>query len=771
MIGKSISHYKIVEEIGRGGMGVVYRAHDTTLDRDVALKFLPPHLLENEESKKRFHNEAKAASALDHPNICTIFEFGEFQNQSYIAMALVEGESLETRLAKGPLSVKQTIELAKQVVRGLAAAHKKGIVHRDLKPANIMTDQNGIVKIMDFGLARREEHTQVTQSGSTLGTLSYMSPEQVRGEIVDARSDLWSLGVILIEVLTGNRPFTGDYDAAILFKILNEDASGMAAIRNISNPLFSLIEGLLEKDREVRTEDANSFLNKLNKIQPEELTLTIVDIPDQKRPISKESLTSRFIREIRRRKFIPIVGSYLMVSIGLFEVGPYFIDQYKFDPRWHQVILICILSGFPIAGIIAYFHGRKGPDKLRGVEVLLYASVIVLASAFSVLSWQSAPGMPAKLAQTQSKTEAETEALNKIRQEVVEIRTEMLVEKTAADKIDANIKANVYYDDAIQQEIVGNEKMTAGGKESLRAAKMAFTMAKDGYQKARDEAASSVNIERPAKPNIESRVVQMRSDMMDIKTQLPGSQTDKKRNNQYQQAIAREEKGDGEFDAKDFNAALFSFENAKMLYAEAKVNILATLKDNANNAKTSMNAAKENVQQNDFTNAKYQKAIQFETDGNTAYSQNDFNAAASHFKDAELNFGQVVTEAALMEKEKTDSERERISIIEQGVKSVIDKFKGSLEKKNIEGVRSLFTNLIQSERDKWRKTFRRINIQRVQIAQESIKFGENSATVDILMRIFYIDNKNRRRPPISYAYTWTVEEINGKWMISSFQSR
>ena len=184
-----------------------------------------------------------------------------------------------------------------------------------------------------------------------------------------------------------------------------------------------------------------------------------------------------------------------------------------------------------------------------------------------------------------------------------------------------------------------------------------------------------------------------------------------------------------------------------------------------------MNDAKENVQQNDFTNAKYQKAIQFETDGNTAYSQNDFNAAASHFKDAELNFGQVVTEAALMEKEKTDSERERISIIEQGVKSVIDKFKGSLEKKNIEGVRSLFTNLIQSERDKWRKTFRRINIQRVQIAQESIKFGENSATVDILMRIFYIDNKNRRRPPISYAYTWTIEQINGNWKISSFQAR
>jgi len=296
-------------------------------------------------------------------------------------------------------------------------------------------------------------------------------------------------------------------------------------------------------------------------------------------------------------------------------------------------------------------------------------------------------------------------------------------------------------------------------------------MAKDGYQKARDEAASSVNIERPAKPNIESRVVQMRSDMMDIKTQLPGSQTDKKRNNQYQQAIAREEKGDGEFDAKDFNAALFSFENAKMLYAEAKVNILATLKDNANNAKTSMNAAKENVQPNDFGYTKYQSALQIESQGNTAYNQDDFDTAQKHYKDAELLFSQVVTEMALFEKEKTDSERERISIIEQGVKSVIDKFKGSLEKKNIEGVRSLFTDLIQSERDKWRKTFRRINIQRVQIAQESIKFGENSATVDILMRIFYIDNKNRRRPPISYAYTWTIEQINGNWKISSFQAR
>ncbi len=748
---------------------MVYRAHDATLDRDVALKFLPPHLLENEQLKKRFHNEAKAVSALDHPNICTIFEFGEFENQSYIAMGLVDGESLDIRFAKGPLTEKHAIELAKQICKGLTAAHKKGIVHRDLKPANIMIDHNGIVKIMDFGLALRDEHSHMTQSGTTVGTLSYMSPEQVRGETVDARSDLWSLGVIMYEALIGRRPFIGEYDAAILFEILNESPNELSTIKKISSQLFNFVEGLLEKEMEVRTQSADHALNQLNKIQAGEVTLSLEAFPAQKLPASRDSIITRIIRGIRRRRFIPIVGSYLAISIGLFEVGPYFIDQYKLDPRWHQVLLIWILSGFPIAGFIAYFHGRKGPDSVSKIEVLIHSSVVALAVVISLLSWQSSQ-VPAKPT-TQVAGTTGTENLNMLQQELVTIRKEMLKEKTAADREGAQEKASAYYNDAGKQETTGNEKIIEGGKKALLAAIQSFTLARDGYIKAKEEAASFVNIQRPTKPNIESRVVKIRSDMLEIKTQVPGSLTDKNSNELFQQALNSENKGAGEFDSKNYNAASLSFENAKRLYAEARDNILNELRIHANTAKTSMNTAKANVQPNDFTKKKYQKAIQFETEGNTAYNQNDFNAAASHFKDAELNFGQVVTEAALMEKEKTNSERERISIIEQGVKSVIDKFKVSLEQKDIEGVRSLFTDLIESERDKWRTTFRRVNIQRVQIAQESIKFGENSATVNIIMRLFYVDNKNRKRPPISYAYTWNVEKINGRWKISSLQSR
>ena len=240
MIGQTVSHYKIVEKIGEGGMGVVYRAHDTTLDRDVALKFLPTHLIDSDEFKKRFHNEARSASALDHPNICTIYEFGEHNGQSYMAMGLVEGKTLEKRMKESSLSFEQAVEVAKQISRGLAVAHAKGIIHRDLKPANIMIDPHGVVKIMDFGLAKREDRTQFTRSGTTLGTLAYMSPEQVRGEAVDARSDLWSLGVILFEMIIGRRPFLGDYDAAVLHKILNEHPEEIAAIRNISGPVFRL---------------------------------------------------------------------------------------------------------------------------------------------------------------------------------------------------------------------------------------------------------------------------------------------------------------------------------------------------------------------------------------------------------------------------------------------------------------------------------------------------------------------------------------------------
>ncbi len=221
MIGKSISHYKILEKIGGGGMGVVYKAQDLKLDRFVALKFLPPHLTSSNDEKQRFIHEAKAASALQHSNIYTIHEIDETEDgQIFICMDYYEGETLDKRIKEKPLPIEEATDIAIQIAQGLAKAHEKEIVHRDIKPANIMLTADGVIKILDFGLAKLSKQTKLTKEGTTLGTIAYMSPEQTRGDAVDARSDIWSLGIILYEMITGQLPFKGDYDQAVMYGII-----------------------------------------------------------------------------------------------------------------------------------------------------------------------------------------------------------------------------------------------------------------------------------------------------------------------------------------------------------------------------------------------------------------------------------------------------------------------------------------------------------------------------------------------------------------------
>ena len=215
LIGRRIAQYRILEKLG-GGMGIVYKAHDTRLDRTVALKFLPPHLSADAEAKARFIHEAKAASSLDHSNIGYIHEIDETDDgHLFIAMAFYAGETLKAKIARGPLPLDEALGYAVQVAQGLERAHEAGIVHRDVKPANVMVTDRGRVKIVDFGLAK-VAGLDLTKTGTTLGTVAYMSPEQTHGAAVDHRTDLWSLGVVLYELLTGERPFRGDYAGAII---------------------------------------------------------------------------------------------------------------------------------------------------------------------------------------------------------------------------------------------------------------------------------------------------------------------------------------------------------------------------------------------------------------------------------------------------------------------------------------------------------------------------------------------------------------------------
>ena len=226
MIGRTISHYRILSQIGAGGMGVVYLAEDTRLHRKVALKFLSPSVAHDAAARDRFMFEAEAASALDHPNIATVHEIGESDGEPFIAMAYYEGDTLKQRMESGRMAISAVASIVDQLALGLGAAHAAGIVHRDLKPANIIVRPDGQIKILDFGLAKvlaiQETRAQLTRVGSTVGTVAYMSPEQLRGEDVDQRTDIWALGIVLYEMLAGRLPFEGSHPAVLISSIVSE---------------------------------------------------------------------------------------------------------------------------------------------------------------------------------------------------------------------------------------------------------------------------------------------------------------------------------------------------------------------------------------------------------------------------------------------------------------------------------------------------------------------------------------------------------------------
>lgn len=262
LVGQTVSHFTIIERIGAGGMGVVYKARDTRLEREVALKFLPQYIAADEEAKQRFVNEARAASSIDHPNIGAVYEVGDTEDgRSFIAMAYYKGRTLKEIMENGPVPVEKALHIIKQVAAGLSAAHAKGLIHRDIKPANVMLAENGVVKILDFGIAKLSGAETLTRLGSTAGTAAYMSPEQTRGETVDTRTDIWSLGVLLYELLSGKRPFQGDNIAVTINVVQQSEPVPISTLRPDADPAVShLISGCLVKQADKRYQSMADFI-------------------------------------------------------------------------------------------------------------------------------------------------------------------------------------------------------------------------------------------------------------------------------------------------------------------------------------------------------------------------------------------------------------------------------------------------------------------------------------------------------------------------------
>ncbi|NBC66133.1 MAG: protein kinase [Bacteroidetes bacterium] len=280
MIGQTVQHYEILDKLGEGGMGVVFKARDTKLDRTVALKFLPPHLTKSKKDRKRFIREAKSAAALNNPNICTIYSVDEYNDRQFIVMEYIDGQTLKTQLETRNLEPETSLTYAVQIAEALGEAHEKGIIHRDIKPGNIMIDANNRVKVMDFGLAKMTDSAPITQTGATVGTMAYMAPEQIEGKQIDHRADLFSFGVVLYEMLAGERPFKGQYDAALTYAIANEDPPLLSELKpELPEELSRLVSQLLEKDPEDRYASAEELAKNLK------TCLNVISDPSHGSPI------------------------------------------------------------------------------------------------------------------------------------------------------------------------------------------------------------------------------------------------------------------------------------------------------------------------------------------------------------------------------------------------------------------------------------------------------------------------------------------------------
>ena len=321
MVGSNISHYKILSKLGEGGMGVVYKAEDTKLKRSVALKFLAPHLLRDEEARKRFDREAQAAAALHHPNVCPVYEIGEEDGRTFLAMAFIEGDSLDKRIEQGPLKIPEALDIAQQIAKGLEAAHEKKIVHRDIKPGNVIVDEKGHATVMDFGLALLTEGSKLSQLDTTVGTAAYMSPEQIQGMEVDHRTDIWALGCVLYEMVCGQRPFRGVYDKALLYEIVQEEPEPLTGVRSgIPIELELLVNKCLAKDAKQRYQHADELVVDLEslreKLRSGQSTIgTVVSSQLLSTVESPVPAPAPSLIERRLRVYLKIVGIVAMAAL------------------------------------------------------------------------------------------------------------------------------------------------------------------------------------------------------------------------------------------------------------------------------------------------------------------------------------------------------------------------------------------------------------------------------------------------------------------------
>lgn len=842
MIGKMISRYRIIAPLGAGGMGVVYKAEDTRLRRPVALKFLAPQLTRDAMAKERFIREAQAASALDHPNICTIYEIDESaelldlplpdgQSQLFISMAYYDGQTLKEKIASSRLSLAECVEFAVQVAQGLAKAHAHGIVHRDLKPANIMITKDGLVKILDFGLAKLTGASRITRSGMTAGTLNYMSPEQAQNFDIDHRSDIWSLGVILYQTVTGELPFGGEYDLAILYSIVNEEPTPAFQLNpNVPAELERIISRTMQKPVDDRYTSMQQLLDDLKNVQQRFFKKEIQHALERSDTIDKLFVDAEFY--LKKEKYARAEETYKEIL--------------KLDPdnkeagRGLQKATKSLQTSKPAPPISSVPITRERiPDKTpqrswtkgRGLAL---AAVVVIGITVSWLLWLK-PGATNKAgeqttlaqgAQTvyqemlnlkaaaqaagaeqwalsiyQAATQEEergntdqragnwaaaeqaykaatvnfrraaeeaktnamlaTASLKQIKENAERTRQEMANARVTAEKAGAPTKAKALFDQANAKEQEGNKKFAAHDRAGYQEAQKFFAEARENYKGAGAAAdAATVTV-----LSVDAAVAAQK-EMLAAKQQISGSEEDKKANPNYLKAEEAADIGERQLRTADYRAARDAFKQAMELYRRATGELEAkTLKNRADAAQTAMREARAKVDKSGSVEAKYREAEQVRGEAETLYSAGNFAEAAVEFKTAETLYLNVMREAA----EKLAKKVETDVATQKQIQGLIAQFKASLEKRDLQGLKTLFGRAFVKEDEKsWQTFFNTARSIQAEIEILNQEISGNHATINLVTNLrFYNTSKNIETTARLPEEVWALEKINDTWIISN----
>ncbi|MGB2763828.1 MAG: protein kinase [Candidatus Aminicenantaceae bacterium] len=361
--------FQIIEELGKGGMGKVYRALDKKLNEEVALKLIKPEIASDKKVIERFRNELKIARKIVHKNVGRMYELMEDEGAHYITMEYVPGEDLKSFIRRsGQLAVGTSLRITKQVAEGLAEAHRLGVVHRDLKPSNVMIDKEGSARIMDFGIARSLRGTELTREGTAIGTPAYMSPEQASGQDMDHRTDIWSLGVVLYEMLTGHLPFKGKSEQAVIHSILNDEPETLAGLRSeVTLELGKIVEKALAKSPDKRYANIDEMLADIQSVEKEHETKEVIP----KVPL---------LKDLWRRHVPQILGIYIIAAKAIVELVKWLVSRYALSPNLPDFSLVALLSMIPAVTVLAYFHGRRSRAKwIKAEKIIIPANLLVSA--------------------------------------------------------------------------------------------------------------------------------------------------------------------------------------------------------------------------------------------------------------------------------------------------------------------------------------------------------------------------------------------------------